>query len=397
MKPQLHYIIRLILILLWLPWTQAAECYTGTLPSNTPQFTAAQLLIQGQPRYAWVYKPNRFAPMPLMIFFSGTGSTLEFSTLDELGKAAVQEFAERAGVVLIFALPQAVNHGDWDHGADGLYWETAQYASLDSAAFSDPILNPDLNFTRALIDEANLVYPIDNNRIYFNGFSSGAFFSYFAAAVLHEQVAAFAATGGGLVLSQTTAGQPVCQVPSVPADVGSSRSCNAAGWTTQTCVTPGAIPRPLAPEQVDWVPPAYLQANDDDNSVPFVHSCQLAHALEKNSATEIHIIHQGGGHSVNAGYLDASWNFLQTKRLDSQLERAAERIFNFAAARYPTLFNPPVNAANYDFGYYYRYYPGSNSYLGLQDHNIYYALPTTGIQAAGSISTFLPQAKAAGF
>lgn len=397
MNIKLKRITCLVVFLTSANYLHAADYYSGTFPANTTQFTAAQLMIQGQTREAWVYKPNRIDRLPLMIFFSGTGGTLEFSTLDELGKIAVQDFADRVGVTLVFALPREVNHGDWDHASEARYWETTQQEALDSPAFADANQNPDLIFTRAIMDEASRVYPIDNKRIYLNGFSSGAFFSYFAAAVLHEHVAAFAETGGGLVLSQTTGGQPECQIPSVAGDVSTSRSCTASGWTAQSCVTPGALPRPLATERVDWVPPAYLQANDDDNSVPFIHTCHLANALPKSTEAETHIIHQGGGHIVNTGYLENSWNFMQSKRLDNQLNQAADRIFNYAANAYPEFFNPANAASLNAYGYYYRYYTGSNSYLGRQEHTIYYYLPSTGIQPAGTISTFLPQAKAAGF
>lgn len=73
------------------------------------------------------------------------------------------------------------------------------------------------------------------------------------------------------------------------------------------------MPRPIAPSSVARVPPGFLEANDDDDVVPFAHTCNLAHHLSGEHT--VRIIHEGGGHIVNTDYLDNSWNFLKTHRL----------------------------------------------------------------------------------
>lgn len=369
--------------------------YTGQFPSHTDAFSATQLTIQNTVRNMWVYRPSNQAHLPLLIFFSGTGGTLEYSTLDEIGKNALKEFADREGVIIVAPLPRNIDQGDWDHGAGAPYWETAMTSDLQSPVNLDPATNPDLLLVEAIMDEAIESYQIDSNRIYLNGFSSGAFFSYFAAAVLHERIAAFAETGGGLVLSRTTSGDPVCQINPVSAPSGSDLSCQMTGWTTQSCVTPNAIARPIAPTSIDWVPPAFLTANDDDGSVPFAHTCHLANRLSNETEVQVHIIHQGGGHIVPKGYWDDAWNFMKTKRLETALFKAADRIFDYAETQFAPVFTPMPQTSQIGFGFYYRYYPNSNSYLGYQNQNIWYFLPNTGIREAGPLSQYLPLAKAA--
>ncbi len=368
--------------------------YTGQFPPQTNAFSATQLTIQNTARNIWVYRPSNAPHPPLLIFFTGTGGTLEYSTLDELGKNALQEFADREGVVIVAPLPRSIDQGDWDHGAGAPYWETALGSDPQSPINRNPATNQDLLLVQAIMDEAVKSYQIDPNRIYLNGFSSGAFFSYFAAAVLHERIAAFAETGGGLVLSRTTAGDPICQINPVSAPPGSHLSCQAAGWTTQSCVTPDAIARPIAPTSVNWVPPGFLAANDDDDSVPFAHTCHLANRLGNESEVQVRIIHQGGGHIVPSGYWEDAWNFMKTKRLETALFKAADKIFEYAETQFAPVFNPAPQTSQTGFGFYYRYYPNSNSYLGYQNQSIWYFLPNTGIREAGPLSQYLPLAKA---
>lgn len=72
----------------------------------------------------------------------------------------------------------------------------------------------------------------------------------------------------------------------------------------------------------------------------------------------------------------------------------ADAIFAWAETIYPDLFAPAGQTSQSGAGYYYRFYPGSKSYLGFRadDQKIYYLLPTGPVSTAGDISTFLPQA-----
>ncbi|CAN5286240.1 hypothetical protein BH11PSE11_BH11PSE11_07930 [soil metagenome] len=296
------------------PIHAAGSFYDGSFPASTPSFAQTALTIAGSRRDAWVYRPAGVVSPPLLVLFTGTGGDVENSLIDELGMQTVQDFADREGVVVVAPLPRAMTRGDWDnHFGSGTYWETATQEGSDSPVSSDANANPDLIFTRAVMDEAIRVYGVNPDRIYFNGFSNGAFFSYFAAAVLHERVAAFAETGGGLVLSNSTYGDPPCQVSTPPGASGEVHACSASGWTAQSCVSEGAIKRPIATSAVTRVPPAYLQANDDDDSVPFAHTCNLANALAGKTEVVARVVHNGGRHIWNAGFLQQSWDFMKSK------------------------------------------------------------------------------------
>ena len=287
--------------------------YTGSFPASTSGFAQVNLGLNGQNRAAWVYRPAAANP-PLMLVFTGTGGTLESSLLDELGREGMQAFADAQGLAMIFPLPRTMTRGDWDnHDAGTPYWETAVAEGTTAAPSNDTDANPDLLFVRALIAESARAWSIDSKRVYSNGFSNGAFFSYFVANVLRERIAAFAETGGGLVLSNTTAGEPsACAPTAAPGERGAVRSCEASGWTPGTCSSSGAIPRPLVVPSSGRLPPAFLEANDDDDSVPFAHTCNLAASWPASAGKTVRIVHQAGGHIVNEGYFDRSWQFLRS-------------------------------------------------------------------------------------
>lgn len=57
---------------------------------------------------------------------------------------------------------------------------------------------------------------------------------------------------------------------------------------------------------------------------------------------------------------------------------ASNRGFNWAEAAYPQLISPGPAVSATAQGYYYRYYPATNSYLGTRDGRVYY-LGTNGL------------------
>lgn len=290
-----------------------AVSYSGSFPATTTEFTRASLTLGGLARDSWVHRPSGAGTPPLLLLFTGTGGTLDYSLIDELGRSALQGWADRNQVALVAPLPRVMDRGDWDnHGAGTPYWETAVADGTASPVSNDPAANADLLFVRALIQEAQRAWGTDPQRVYAVGFSNGAFFAYFVAATLADRIAAFAESGGGLVQSGTTAGEPTACTPRVNAGTpGSARSCVEAGWTPGTCQTPGAIARPIAAAAVPRVPPGFLQANDDDPTVPYAHSCNLAATLPPTDDYVTRIIHGGGGHVVDAGFLDDAWSFMQ--------------------------------------------------------------------------------------
>jgi predicted esterase len=304
----------------------AGSYYDGDFPASTTSFTQATLTVGGILRDVLIYHPAGVVSPPLLVLFTGTGGTLAYSLLDELGRDEIRSFADREGVVVAAPMPRLMTRGDWDnHTAGYYYWETATQEEIDSPVSSGANANPDLLFVQAIMDEAMRAYGANPDRVYFNGFSNGAFFSYFAAAVLHNRVAAFAETGGGLVLSKTTHGDPPCQPTPAAGNIGEVRTCSTSGWTPQTCVSSGAFPRPIAPSAMVAVPPGFLEANDDDDVVPFAHTCNLAHALTGKTEFIARVVHSGGRHIWNAGFLQNSWNFMKSKsRLNVPLNQVVE-------------------------------------------------------------------------
>ena len=294
--------------------------YEGAFPRSTANgFTRATLTINGTARDVLVYRPGSAASLPLLIYFSGTGATLDYNIADELGRDGLRAFADQESVVIAVPIPRVMDRGDWDNHSSGTpYWETAQTESVAGPASANPDTNPDLLLTRAIIKEAANSYGIDTSRVYLNGFSNGAFFSYFAATALNDRIAAFAETGGGLVLSKTTAGQPPCLTQPYAGSAGEARSCADAGWNASMCRAADAIARPISPALVKRVPPAYLEANDNDDSVPFAHSCNLSASIPATTPKVTRIMHTGNGHSTNSGYLIDSWNFMKRYRLQYQ-------------------------------------------------------------------------------
>lgn len=243
------------------------------------------------------------------------------------------------------------------------------------------------------IKESSAAYGADLTRVYVNGFSNGAFFSYFAAAVLSNRIAAFAETGGGLVLSQTTAGEPTpCTLTALPAAPNAVRSCAEVGWSAGLCSTPGAVARPILPGSVLRVPPGFMEANDNDDSVPFAHTCNLANALPVSPAYNIRIVHSGNGHAMNEGYLDNSWNFMKDFRLTD-----SDRIFNWIEVNLGVYFSPMSPVSQTLSGIYYRYYSNTDSYLATFDARLYYLLHGGNAGDAGAVEDFLGFVSSAGF
>ncbi|MEA3543968.1 MAG: peptidylprolyl isomerase, partial [Thermodesulfobacteriota bacterium] len=77
----------------------------------------------------------------------------------------------------------------------------------------------------------------------------------------------------------------------------------------------------------------------------------------------------------------------------------SDRLFNFLEASYPQ-FISPANAISATIeGYYYRYYPLTNSYIATRENQVYYLGPATGntITPLGSFDVWYNQAVTAGY
>lgn len=75
------------------------------------------------------------------------------------------------------------------------------------------------------------------------------------------------------------------------------------------------------------------------------------------------------------------------------------RVFNWAEATYPQFFAPSGQTCQDGFGYRYRYYSQSQSYLAAKDGRVYVLIPALGkdILDVGTLDDLLVNAKAAGF
>ncbi len=74
----------------------------------------------------------------------------------------------------------------------------------------------------------------------------------------------------------------------------------------------------------------------------------------------------------------------------------SNRLFNWAE-QYPNLFAPAVAASATYAGYYYRYYPTTNSYVGTKDGIVWYIGPDGQLQNLGPMGNYLGTAYGAGF
>jgi peptidyl-prolyl cis-trans isomerase A (cyclophilin A) len=77
----------------------------------------------------------------------------------------------------------------------------------------------------------------------------------------------------------------------------------------------------------------------------------------------------------------------------------SDRIFTFLEAQYPQYLSPSVGQAGTLDGYTYRYYSGSNAYVGTKDGKVWYLVPAINdqINELGSMADWLAQAQAAGY
>lgn len=76
-----------------------------------------------------------------------------------------------------------------------------------------------------------------------------------------------------------------------------------------------------------------------------------------------------------------------------------ERAFNWSEQAHAWLLQPAGAATELSGGgFYYRYYPATQAYLGVKDGNVYFMGRATNYQLVfvGTLADFLGQAKAAG-
>lgn len=75
----------------------------------------------------------------------------------------------------------------------------------------------------------------------------------------------------------------------------------------------------------------------------------------------------------------------------------SNRTFNWAEAIYPQYLSPGPAASGTLEGYYYRYYPGTRSYVGTRNGMVYYMGPDGVIQNMGSLGSYLLRVLSSGY
>lgn len=293
--------------------------YNGTFADTTGWMTPT-ITVTGVSRPALssgdhlrVYRPSsRRTNLPLILIFPGTGSdTANF--IDEIGAnptGLVNAFSPDE--VVIAVLPHAYQpDGDWDHPWDAGYWNTA----IDNIN-----TNPDIAYTRAVIQEARRTYGIDPTRVYTFGHSSGGFFSEFVAEMLGDRIAGFAENSAGLVGCLTNgkkAPNPQYQSTSTSCDTilnGINSFGNRNYYTCTSSWEPFPSFYPGDPI------PAYLNHANNDDAVSVYHSCFLRQQMLSRGSVEgtnlwTTIRNDGTGHSIGSGFLRTAWSHLRDRSL----------------------------------------------------------------------------------
>jgi len=77
----------------------------------------------------------------------------------------------------------------------------------------------------------------------------------------------------------------------------------------------------------------------------------------------------------------------------------ADRVFDYLEAAFPDYVYPSPGAAGAADGFTYRYYSGSNAYVGVKDGQVWYLVPAidNNINLLGPVADWLTTAQAAGY
>jgi pimeloyl-ACP methyl ester carboxylesterase len=100
------------------------------------------------------------------------------------------------------------------------------------------------------------------------------------------------------------------------------------------------------------------------------------------------------GYAVSGSILGVPGGIVQTIKTVSEIER----VFNWAEQFYAAFLQPAGAATDIALGYYFRYYPSSEAYLGVKDGNVYYLGPASNNRLffVATLADFLARAQAAG-
>lgn len=153
--------------------------------------------------------------------------------------------------------------------------------------------------------------------------------------------------------------------------------CISVGTTRNVFIVGGSA------TNVNW-------SNAQVINVAFVSSDQLAITALAAGTASVTVTVSGNG--------TASTTVTVGEGCTVSADSSSDRIFDWAEARYRHLFEAPGAASQTLAGYYYRYYPVTQTYLGTKDGDIWYLDGYTGMMFnVGRIEAFLPAAAADGY
>jgi len=102
-----------------------------------------------------------------------------------------------------------------------------------------------------------------------------------------------------------------------------------------------------------------------------------------------------GGYAVSGSIYGVPGGIIDTITTVSN----TERVFDWAEQAYPGLLQPAGAGTRVGSGYYFRYYPSTQSYVAVMSGTVYYLGPASSQQIVpvGTLAAFFAQAQAAGF
>jgi hypothetical protein len=233
-----------------------------------------------------------------VLVYHGTGATPQSVETD----LKILPVSDSSGFII--AAPQAVS-GRMGGPDDPDHWESITYATGWNLSDKSAATNDDVLLTRAIIDAASRAYGIDLRRVYSMGHSNGAFFSYFVAMMIPNEIAAFAEASGGAIR---------CANRGTTQFTGTGTTCEAlaaeAGYP-QCSGTLKPIELPAG-----RVPPGYLAHNNNDAWVSVAWTCTLSQAMGSNALTDIFAPSaESTGHAVPVGFATSAWSFVSQQSL----------------------------------------------------------------------------------
>lgn len=105
--------------------------------------------------------------------------------------------------------------------------------------------------------------------------------------------------------------------------------------------------------------------------------------------------------SACSGISDQNLTMVRSARELPAPATDVDRVFNYIEATYPQYARPSgyVSTTEPGLGYYFRYYAGTNAYLGFKDGNLYYLVPAISgdVQLLAPLAGLLAAAVAAGY